>query len=251
MAELTAFGYHPGGSFLHELDVRFKLIFMALITLAGLKAKIPALSILSLVMAMIMLGARLSLKSIFKELRYFFILLLFVFIARALTTPGLPEYKISIISVSGPGLYEGFLVCWRLLLIVLLGSTLVATTRPSEIRAAVVWFLRPFPFIPGQRIATMMGLIIRFVPLIFDQAKETAEAQRARAVENRKNPVYRLVKLGLPLIRRTFLSADNLVVAMEARCYSENRTGPLLSSRPRDWAALGLVLGLFVLTINL
>lgn len=251
MAELTAFGYHPGDSFLHSLDVRFKLVFLVLITLAGLKAKIPALFILSLVIAAVMLGARLSLKSMFKELRYFFILLLFVFIARALTTPGLPEYKFSIMSVSGPGLYEGLLVCWRLLLVVLLGSTLVATTRPSEIRAAVVWFLRPFPFIPGQRIATMMGLIIRFVPLIFDQAKETAEAQRARAVENRKNPVYRLKKLGLPLIRRTFLSADNLAVAMEARCYSEDRTGPRLSSGPRDWAALGLVLGLVVLTIKL
>jgi biotin transport system permease protein len=70
----------------------------------------------------------------------------------------------------------------------------------------------------------MIGLIMRFVPVILDQAKETSKAQRVRGVENRKNPVYRLIKLAIPLIRRTFESADKLAVAMEARCYSENRT---------------------------
>jgi energy-coupling factor transporter transmembrane protein EcfT len=59
-------------------------------------------------------------------------------------------------------------------------------------------------FIPGKRIATMMSLTTRFVPVILNQANETAEAQRARGVENRKNPVYRLIRLGIPLIRRTF-----------------------------------------------
>ena len=78
----------------------------------------------------------------------------------------------------------------------------------------------------------MIGLIIRFLPYILDQAKATADAQRARGVENRKNPIYRLIKFVVPLVRRTFENADNLAVAMEARCYSENRTDPeLLSGR--------------------
>jgi energy-coupling factor transporter transmembrane protein EcfT len=44
----------------------------------------------------------------------------------------------------------------------------------------------------------MMGLILRYVPVILNQASETAAAQKARAVENRKNSVYRLTKFGFP-----------------------------------------------------
>jgi len=63
-------------------------------------------------------------------------------------------------------------------------------------------------------------------------------AQRARAVENRKNPIYRLTKFVIPFIRRTFESADRLALAMEARGYTENRTQPQFSIRIRDWIAL-------------
>jgi energy-coupling factor transporter transmembrane protein EcfT len=48
--------------------------------------------------------------------------------------------------------------------------------------------------------------------------------------------------LGIPLMRRTFEQADNLSLAMAARCYSENRTGPRLSSNAIDWIALAGVL---------
>jgi len=92
---------------------------------------------------------------------------------------------------------------------------------------------------------------MRFIPVILNQAKETAEAQRARGVENRKNPVYRLTKLGIPLIRRTFENADRLIVAMESRCYSENRTDPELMSTPRDWVALLIITTLCFLMIFL
>jgi energy-coupling factor transporter transmembrane protein EcfT len=87
----------------------------------------------------------------------------------------------------------------------------------------------------------MMGLIARFIPVILNQAKETVEAQRARCVEYRRNPLYRLVRLGVPLIRRTFEQADRLIVAMEARCYSENRTDPALCANRIDWIALLII----------
>jgi hypothetical protein len=77
---------------------------------------------------------------------------------------------------------------------------------------------------------------------LLDQAKETAEAQRARCLDNRKNPLDRLVRLGFPLIRRTFEQADRLIVAMEARCYSENRTEPALCATRKDWMALFILI---------
>ena len=250
MAELTAFNFRPGTSFLHELDVRFKLVFLALISLASLKAALLALCVLTFVLICVIIDIRLPIKVILKELRYFLILLLFVFIARALTTPGSPLIQFKAVSVTREGIQGGIIVCWRLLIIIMMGLSFVSTTRPSEIKAAVQWFLNPFPFIPAKRIATMMSLIIRFMPVILDQAKETADAQRARGVENRKNPLYRLKKLLIPLMRRTFLSADKLAVAMEARCYSENRTDPGLSCGIRDWIALFAVICLCIIIIS-
>jgi energy-coupling factor transporter transmembrane protein EcfT len=92
-------------------------------------------------------------------------------------------------------------------------------------------------------------LIMRFIPVILDQAKETADAQRARGVENRKNPVYRLKKLGIPLMRRIFETAEKIAIAMEARCYSENRSDPELSATMRDWLALLMVICLCIFII--
>ena len=250
MAELTAFNFRPGASFFHELDVRFKLVFLALISLVSLKAALLALCVLTFVLIGVIIDIRLPIKVILKELRYFLILLLFVFIARALTTPGSPLIQFKAVSVTREGVHGGIIVCWRLLIIIMMGLSFVSTTRPSEIKAAVQWFLNPFPFIPAKRIATMMSLIIRFMPVILDQAKETADAQRARGVENRKNPLYRLKKLLIPLMRRTFVSADKLAVAMEARCYSENRTDPGLSCSIRDWIALFAVICLCIIIIS-
>ena len=251
MAELTSFGYFPGDSLLHRLDPRFKLLFITLLSLVSLNLYFISLGISTSLLLGFIICSRLPLKSGVKELRYFFVLLLFVFMARVLSTGGASLIEVKFISVSKQGLTAGFLVCWRLAFIVLLGFTLISTTRPAEIKAAVQWYLKPVPFIPQKKVAMMMGLILRFVPVIFDQAAETADAQKARCVQNRRNPVYRLIKLGFPLMRRTFERADDLVAAIEARGFTENRTDPELLSHQRDWVSLMVVSCLCLLMILL
>ena len=250
MAELTAFGYFSGDSLLHNLDSRFKLLFIVMLSLVCLNLNPTTLGLITALLLGFSIYAPLPLCAMFRELRYFFILLGFVFTARALSTGGDPVIDAGILSVSSQGLSAGILVCWRLALIVLLAFSMATTTRPSDIKAAVQWYLKPIPFIPEKKVAIMMGLILRFIPVIFDQAAETAEAQKARCIQNRKNPVYRLMKLGFPLLRRTFERADDLVAAMEARGFTENRTDPQLASHRRDWIALCVVSGMcFVLVL--
>ena len=241
MAELTAFSFQPGTSLLHKLDVRFKLLFLILISLVSLGGGFTGLGVLSGLVTALSIQARLPFKSGFREFRFFLIFLVLILAARMLSTPGTAIIEFKSIAITRPGLISGVLICWRLVIIAFVGFLFVFTTPSSEIKAAVEWFLKPVAFIPGKRIATMMGLIARFIPVILNQAKETAEAQRARCVENRRNPLYRIVRLGVPLIRRTFEQADRLIVAMEARCYSENRTDPDLSATPTDWFALLII----------
>jgi energy-coupling factor transporter transmembrane protein EcfT len=251
VAELTSFGFRPGKSLPHRLDVRFKLFFLILISLISLSADFLGLGIFTCLLTAVVIHCRLPLRSGFKGLRFFLVLLVLVLVARMLTTPGDALLEIKSYAITQQGILSGVLICWRLIIIVWLGFIFVFTTRSSEIKAAVEWGLKPLGFIPGKRIATMMSLTTRFVPVILNEAKETAAAQRARGVENRRNPLYRLIRLGIPLIRRTFERADKLAVAMEARCYSDNRTDPELTATRKDWITLTMMILICSLAVSM
>ena len=251
MAELTLFSYRSGDSRLHRLDVRCKILALLCISIVSLNASVVSLLLLSGLLIFLMIDCRLPLISFFREIRFFFFLMFIILIAHSISTKGNPVFQLYFIPISRQGFFEGLMICWRLLLVVLLGMLFVSTTKPSKIKAAVSWFLAPVPFVSGKRLATMLSLLMRFIPVILNQAKETVEAQKARCVENRKNPIYRLKKIGIPLLRRTFENADRLVYAMEARCYNENRTDPDLNFRAADWIAFGGVSALCALLLIL
>jgi len=80
---------------------------------------------------------------------------------------------------------------------------------------------------------------VRFIPVIFQKAQDVSEAQKARCVTLRKNPLYRLQALTMPLMRGIFQNADKLAMAMTARCYDENRSITPKKARRSDWIMLG------------
>jgi biotin transport system permease protein len=245
MVELTMAFNPREGSTLHRLDVRFKMVFLVLLSITTIHVGFTGLFILFITQAAVVILARISIKRLIRELKYIFIFLGFIFVVRTMSTPGEKLFQIgffsAILLVTKQGVLSGALVCFRLFLVVLLGYLFIFSTLPSQVRVAVAWFLKPVPFIPEKKVATMLSLLMRFLPLILQEAKETSDAQRARCVENRKNPIYRFYKLAIPMLRRTFLRADDLVLAMEARGYSENRTLPRLYSKKSDWLSLAFV----------
>ncbi len=125
MAELTVFGFRQGTSLLHRLDVRFKLIFLVLISLSSLNAQVAGLFLLTLILVVALINVRVSLRSILRDLRYASVLLMAIFVARALSTSGSAIVEFKIISISREGLYEGALVCWRLVIVIITGLAFV------------------------------------------------------------------------------------------------------------------------------
>ncbi len=238
MADLNVFSFRPGRSCLHRLDARVKLLALMLVSLLSLGAGCVSLAALSILLIVLAADCGLSLFRLARELRYFFFLLLLVFAARSLSTPGEAIWQWHMISVTREGLSAGILMCWRLAIVIVTGLLLVIATRTSRITGAVRWYLGPIPFINETRVALMMGLVVRFIPGLLVRAGETADAQRARCVENRKNPIYRLRVLVIPLLRNTFLEAEELVQAMEARGYTGQRTEPEFTLHRGDWIAL-------------
>ena len=251
MAELSGLGYLPGDSFLHRMDVRVKMAGLMVTGVTALGATPVVLGMLTAVLAVAAVRIRLPLSTLSVEMRYALVLLLLVFAARALSVPGVEIWRFSLFSVSAEGVRQGGLVCWRLLNVMAAGVLFVVTASPSHIKAAVEWFLHPVPGVPEHRVSTMISLLIRFIPFIFHRLRETRAAQQARCAELRRNPVTRLAGLAFSTIRSTFETADHLVVAMEARCYSDRRTPKPLNATRSDRMALALMAGFAVLALCL
>ena len=243
MGELTAIGFVPGRSPIHRLDPRTKQALLMGLSVASLWGTPLFLAILSSVVLVGFHAARVRFGRLAREIRYFLLVLLFIFAVRTLS---FADGWVPVVSSAHAGL--ALLVCWRLLLVVLMGILLMATTRTAHIRAALVWYLRPIPLIDERMAASMVGLVVRFIPQILYQAAEVSDAQRARGIDRRKNPLYRLKRFGIALFRRVFLGADELVAAMQARCYNENRTPPDLCFTRSDLLAV-LAAGLIAATV--
>ncbi|PHR23180.1 MAG: hypothetical protein COA36_17215 [Desulfotalea sp.] len=247
MARVTVFSYKKGDSLLHRLDPRFKLFYMVALSMGTMSSGFSGLILTTLIILAALFAARVNVLSVPKELKLFPYFLLFIFITRSLTTPGEAIFSVSVFAPTREGLLLGLHFCWRLALVVLISLGFIVSTTSNQIKAAVEFYFSKIPGVPEKRISTMLSLLIRFIPIIMSQLQETIDAQNARCVEQRKNPVYRLVKLSIPLLYRIFLNGDQLAIAMTSRCYSEDRTGPLLTSCRLDWLSLVLITSLIIL----
>jgi len=235
MGTVAGIGFQAGESFLHRLDPRTKQLLILGLSIASLNGSLTFLALTSVAVLVAIHRARLRFSSILYEIRFFLFFLLLIFLTRMLSfnhwIPVLPTVE---------SFVNTLVVCWRLLLIVLMCLLLMATTRTTAIRAALIRMLERVPLINEKIIGTMVGLLVRFLPLILLQARETGDAMRARCIERQKNPIKRLVKFAIPLFRRVFLRADELVDTMQARCYNDQRTLPELTFTRLDYFAAGI-----------
>ena len=222
-----------------RLDVRLKLVLLCAASLASLRLELFGLLALIAPLTALAVARRAGFDVRWRELRWVLWILVFVFLARLFFTEGTPLIGFGPVALSREGLQQGVHAFLRLALVFLLGGLFIALTPSTQIKAGVRWFLRPIPGIPADRVATMLSLVVRFLPVIFREAARISDARRARLADRRRSPVGRLAAFGLPLIRRIVETADRLAVAMEARCYAENRTEPELAARGPDWLVFG------------
>ncbi len=248
MSQLTPFTYRKGSTLVHDLDARCKFFMLSVISISLLSATLIPSIVLFLLIIIGFYTTKTSFFNTLGQIKYFIILLCFVFMTRALTMEGTPYFTAFGVSITREGMLDGFLVAFKFLLIMLSGVLFSMTTQPSTIKSAVQWYLKPIPFIPEKRVAVMISLSLSFMPIILRQANEISEAQKARCGDLEKNPIKRISRLIIPLLKRIFLNADSLILAMEARCYTENRTDPVFSPSGYEpyfiFASCSIALGL-------
>jgi energy-coupling factor transport system permease protein len=102
----------------------------------------------------------------------------------------------------------------------------------------------------------MMSFALRFIPILMEETDKIMKAQIARGADfeskNLIKKIKSLVPLLVPLFISAFRRANDLAMAMEARCYrgGEGRTKmkPLVY-KGRDRAAYGVLLLYFAACI--
>jgi energy-coupling factor transporter transmembrane protein EcfT len=236
---MKAYHYRSGTSPLHRLDPRFKILCLVMLSAACLRADLVGLGLLSAAAALSVFKAEVKARNLLPAARFLLSLMGVIFLVRAGTTPG--ERLVSLLPLTAQGILVGARVVWRLLLLMFFGSLFAVTTKAGELQDSIRWYLRPVPRVPEARIATLIGLAVRFIPLVSDEAEEVSLAQKSRCVEQRK-PWVRISALGGSLVRRSLLRAEDIALAMESRCYADGSGSVIaLKSSPFDWAVLASV----------
>ena len=141
-------------------------------------------------------------------------------------------YQWKFIKVTEEGLQLGVQMAMRLILLLMISSILTFTTSPIVLTDGIEALLRPFRVIgvPAHELAMMMTIALRFIPTLMEETDRIIKAQTARGADFSGGNLLVRAKNMLPILVPLFISAfrraDDLAVAMEARCYrgGEGRT---------------------------
>lgn len=131
------------------------------------------------------------------------------------------------IVITTGGLATAALYMLRFALVILLGAVLLATTTPTTLTDAVGSLLSPLRRlgVHTQEIALVLSLAMRFLPTLSREAHAIIDAQAARGGDvETGSPARRiraLTAIVVPVFAGTLRHADNLALALDARCYEE------------------------------
>ena len=250
MAQVTFFHYIHKDTVLHRMDGRLKLLCMLLLSLSASFASIvPQYLALLFVVIVALYIAKLPIFALLRDMKFFVLIIIAILVSNAFNVSGDPIPGFFIQSVSGQGLLTGLRFAGRLVLIIMICTVMTGTTSLITLKNVVEWYLRPVPFIPEQRVATMIGLTFTLIPVIFDSYSEMMHAQKSRCVGLRKNPIKRINFIAFPLLSQIIRRADEIVYAMESRCYSELRTKAVFICNKIDWFIFAVCLSVLVFII--
>lgn len=207
---------------MHRWDARCKFIGLLMVTATLLPAKMAWLFLDSALLLGLLAFSRLPLMRFLRDLRTWALFLLALFLIHAFISPGSRLPVAPWIPVSQEGLRLGGVTCWRVGLILGYAVLFTAVTRPRELQGALVWLLKPVPFLPERRVGLMVSLTLRFFSIILDQTEEVRLAHKTRLGDRHRNPLRKVKFLTLPVLRRSLFRAEDVTLALAARGYRDD-----------------------------
>lgn len=233
--DITIGQYYSGESPIHRMDPRFKLLasMLYLVSLFLIDAMYAYVLVVAF-LALVVNRSGVPLKFILKGLKPVFVLIIFAFVLNVLMTPGegAPIVDVWIFRIYSEGLERAVFMALRLIFLIVGTSLLTLTTSPIELTDGIEYLLNPFKRIgvPAHELAMMMTIALRFIPTLLEETDKIMKAQMARGADFESGNIVKRAKALIPLLVPLFISAfrraDELAMAMEARCYrgGEGRT---------------------------
>ncbi len=258
--DITIGQYYPSNSKLHRLDPRVKIVctLIYLISLF-LFQSIGGYIIATLFLATVIRISKVPFKFIVKGLKAVVMLLMITVLFNLfLTRTGTVIFSFWILRVTDEGLRTALFMTVRLIYLILGSSLMTFTTTPNALTDGIeklLWPLRKIKF-PVHEIAMMMSIALRFIPILLEETDKIMKAQLARGADLESGNIIQKAKAMIPILVPLFVSAfrraNDLAMAMEARCYrgGEGRTKmkPLVYGR-KDYIAYAIVILYVVLAV--
>ena len=222
LSDINIGQYIPTGSVIHKLDPRAKLFFFLII----ISAIFPAQNFFqvlawTIILIFIIKLSKISGRIILKAARPLFFLVIFAFIFNLIAAFFAEDFL--------QALYRTFFVTSRLAVLMLFAVLLPLTTAPLELADGIDALLKPFQKfgLPSNDIAMMIGMALRFIPLLMQETDKIIKAQLSRGARLDQGNLFQRAKAFIPVLIPLFViifrRADEIALAMEARGYDSGK----------------------------
>lgn len=230
--------YLPIESPLHRADPRTKLVGLGLlvVAVAAVTSYSANLLLLAAVVGLARL-ARLPLRYLLAGLKPALPIILALSVMQLFFYSG-PDAQTHVLfswgalRVSAGGVRLVVVALLRFVDLMLLTSLLTNTTTTSALTYGLERLLSPLDRLglPGHELSLVGSIALRFVPILGEQAESILQAQASRGVSLQARSRWRLLQntrrlaaLVAPLFVDAYRRADEIALAMQARCYHGGR----------------------------
>ena len=252
MRNITIGQYYPADSILHKLDPRVKFLgtLVFIVSLFLIKG-LAGYAFVTVVLVTLVKLSKVPFGMMLKGMKAIIFILIITVFFNMLVTPGEVIFTFWRLTITKEGVFQAFRMAVRLSYLIIGSSIMTLTTTPNQLTDAMENLFSPLKVIkvPVHEISMMMSIALRFIPILMEETDKIMKAQIARGADfesgNLIKRVTNMIPLLVPLFVSAFQRANDLAMAMEARCYhgGEGRTQmkPLRYEK-RDFVAYILML---------
>ena len=226
LKDVTLGQFFPGTSIVHRLDPRCKL----LLTIVYIAALFTAENYVSYAAMLVVTGvcialSRIPLKVILRGLKPLWIIIALTAVLNMFFTPGRELVSFWKITITYEGLVRAVFMVLRITMLIAGTFLLTYTTSPIALTDAMEILFGPLKKlkVPVHEMSMMMSIALRFIPTLIEETDKIMSAQKARGADFETGNLIQRAKALLPLLVPLFVSsfrrANELAMAMEARCY--------------------------------
>ena len=261
LRDITLGQYYQTESVIHRMDPRVKLCgtllyIVSLFLFQNFIGYLAAAIFLGIVIKL----SKVPFKFMVKGMKTILFLLMITVVFNLFLTPGTPLITFWKLTITVEGLRQAITMTVRLVMLIIGSSVMTLTTTPNNLTDGLEKLMRPLKVIkvPVHEVAMMMSIALRFIPILLEETDKIMKAQIARGADFESGNLIKRAKAMVPLLVPLFISAfrraNDLAMAMEARCYrgGEGRTKmkPLIYHK-RDYAAYGCIVLYLAVSITL